>query len=80
MTTTSDKFEWEYLVRINVTGSGVVPVWADSREDAKAIAYSDIIGLLPSWCDVETESAKRADPPSMRFLLRNMERTGGDNE
>ena len=78
--TSSDRFEWEYLVRINVAGYVVLPVWADNKEDAKEIAYNDIIEVLPSWCDVATESAKRADPPSMRFFLRNIERTQGDDE
>jgi hypothetical protein len=78
--TSSDRFEWEYLVRINVAGYVVLPVWADNKEDAKEIAYNDIIEVLPSWCDVTTESAKRADPPSMRFFLRNIERTQGDDE
>jgi len=79
-TTPSDRFEWEYLVWLNVTGSSVVPVWADNKEDAKELAYNDIIEVLPSWCDVTTEAAERADPPSMRFFLRNIERTQGDDE
>jgi len=75
-----DKFEWEYVARINVAGYIVLPVWADNKEDAKDIASNEIFGLLPSWCTVEVEGVKKADPPSMRFFLRNIERTDGDDE
>jgi len=80
MTTTSDKFEWEYLVRINVAGYVVLPVWADDKEDAKERAFDEVDALLPAWCHVEVEQVVKADPLSMRFLLRNIERTEGDDE
>ena len=74
MTTPSDKFEWEYLVRLNAGGYVVLPVWADNRDDAKAQALYEVIEAMPAWCTVEVEGVKKADPPSMRFFLRNIER------
>jgi len=80
MTTPSDKFEWEYNVRLNVEGSLFFTVWADDKQDARERAFDEVDALLPAWCHVEVEQVVKADPPSMRFFLRNIERTEGDDE
>jgi len=72
--------EWEYLVRLNVKGEFVMRVWADDRDASERMAYDQMREVLPGWCAIQIEGAKKADPPSMRFFLRNIERTEGDDE
>ena len=78
--TSSDEFEWEYLVRLNVKGEFIMQGWADDKSASKQMAYDQMREVLPGWCAIQIEEAKRADPPSMRFFLRNIERTEGDDE
>jgi len=80
VTTTSDRFEWEYLVRLNVKGEFIMQVWAEDKFASEQMAYDQMREVLPGWCAIQIEGAKRADPPSMRFFLRNIERTQGDDE
>jgi hypothetical protein len=65
--------EWEYLVRLNVKGEFVMRVWADDRDASERMAYDQMREVLPGWCAIQIEGAKKADPPSMRYFLRDME-------
>jgi len=65
--------EWEYLVRLNVKGEFVMRIWADELASASAMAYDQMREVLPGWCAIQIEGVKKADPPSMRYFLRDME-------
>jgi len=69
---------WEYLVRLNVSGEVVVPVITDGYLPAMDKAVHDVQQQLPCWMDVEVEGVRKADPPSMKFFLRNVEREVDD--
>ena len=62
--------EWEYLVRLNVKGEFVMRVWADDKDASERMAYDQMREVLPGWCAIQIEGAKKADPPSMKYLLR----------
>ena len=62
--------EWEYLVRLNVKGEFVMRVWADDRDASERMAYDQMREVLPGWCAIQIEGAKKADPQSMKYLLR----------
>ena len=70
--------EWEYLVRLRVDGEFVMRVTADSHDIAERMVYDQMRDVLPGWCAIKIEAAEKADPPSMKFFLRNVEREVDD--
>ncbi len=66
--------EREYNVRFQVAADGIRTVWADSARDAANVAFNELNELLPAWCEIILERPREADPPTMRYLLRNLER------
>jgi len=62
--------EWEYLVRLNVKGEFVMRLPATGAIDAIERVYDQMREVLPGWCAIQIEEAKKADPPSMKYLLR----------
>ena len=62
--------EWEYLVRLSVSGEVVIPVITSYPDLAMAEAIHEVRQQLPCWVDIGYEGVRKADPPSMKFFLR----------
>ncbi len=69
---------WEYLVRLSVSGEVVVPVITDGYLPATDQAIDEIRQYVPPFVDIAVEGVRKADPPSMKFFLRNVEREVDD--
>ena len=70
--------EWEYLVRLSVSGEVVIPVITDGWLPAMDQAVDEIRQYVPPFVDITVEGVRKADPPSMKFFLRNVEREVDD--
>ena len=70
---------WEYLVRLSVSGEVVIPVITDGWLPAMDQAVDEIRQYVPPFVDIAVEGVREADPPSMKFFLRNVEREVDDD-
>ena len=62
--------EWEYLVRLNVSGEVVSRVITSDPDSAMGQAVDDMRKRVPCFVDIAVEGVRKADPPSMKFFLR----------